>query len=75
MEGIFRIYVICLKIFGAGAWAEHLLRVYMLLCNDSEMGGYIRQISGQRLDKHVPTATGKMGCSQRGPPRGGTERR
>jgi hypothetical protein len=25
-----------------------------LLCNDSEMGGYTRAVSGQRLGKHVP---------------------
>jgi hypothetical protein len=38
------------------------------------MGGYITSVSGQRLDKHVPTATvtyvtGETGCS-RGPRRG-----
>jgi hypothetical protein len=28
-----------------------------LLCNDREMGGYTRALSGQRLGKHVPEAT------------------
>jgi hypothetical protein len=28
-----------------------------LLCNDSEMGGYTRAVSGQRRGKHVPRAT------------------
>jgi hypothetical protein len=27
-----------------------------LLCNGSEMGGYTRPVSGQRLGKHVPVA-------------------
>jgi hypothetical protein len=34
-----------------------LLRVEPLLCNDIEMGGYTRTVSGQRLGKHVPEAT------------------
>jgi hypothetical protein len=25
-----------------------------LLCNDSEMGGYTRAVSGQRLGEHIP---------------------
>jgi hypothetical protein len=25
-------------------------------CNDHKMGGYTRAVSGQQLDKHVPTA-------------------
>jgi hypothetical protein len=29
-------------------------RVEPLLCNDREMGGYMRPISGQRLGKHIP---------------------
>jgi hypothetical protein len=28
-----------------------------LLCNDREIDGYIRPVSGQRLGKHVPAAT------------------
>jgi hypothetical protein len=45
------------------------------LCNDRDIGGYIRPISGQWLNKHVPTATvmhamGEMGCCLRGPCRG-----
>jgi hypothetical protein len=40
------IYVLCL-----------LWRVEPLLCNDREMGGYTRPVSGQRLSKHVPAAT------------------
>jgi hypothetical protein len=31
-------------------------RVEQLLCNDREMGGYTRSVSGQRLGKHVPVA-------------------
>jgi hypothetical protein len=31
-------------------------RVEPLLCNDREMDGYIRAVSGQRLGKHVPVA-------------------
>jgi hypothetical protein len=31
-----------------------LWRLEPLLCNDREMGGYIRAVSGPRLDKHVP---------------------
>jgi hypothetical protein len=34
-----------------------LLRVELLLCNDPEMGGYTRVVSGQRLGKHVPAGT------------------
>jgi hypothetical protein len=34
-----------------------LLRVEPLLCNDREVGGYIRVVSGQRLGKRVPAAT------------------
>jgi hypothetical protein len=34
-----------------------LLCVKPLLSNDREMGAYTRAVSGQRLDKHVPTAT------------------
>jgi hypothetical protein len=29
-------------------------RVERLLCNDQEMGGFTRAVSGQRLGKHVP---------------------
>jgi hypothetical protein len=32
-------------------------RVELFLCNDREMGGYTRAVSGQRLSKHVPAAT------------------
>jgi hypothetical protein len=32
-------------------------RVQPLLCNDHEMDGYIRAVSGQRLGKHFPAAT------------------
>jgi hypothetical protein len=39
-------------------WETHtLVRVEPLLCNDREIGGYTRAVSGQRLGKHVPTAT------------------
>jgi hypothetical protein len=39
------------------------------------MGGYIRPVTGQKLDKHVTAATvthatGEMGCCLRGPCRG-----
>jgi hypothetical protein len=34
-----------------------LQHVEPLLCNDLEMGGYTRAVSGQRLRKHVPAAT------------------
>jgi hypothetical protein len=34
-----------------------LWSVEPLLCNDREMGLYARAVSGQRLGKHVPTAT------------------
>jgi hypothetical protein len=34
-----------------------LYRVEPLLCDDREMGGYIRAVLGQRLGKHVPAAT------------------
>jgi hypothetical protein len=33
-----------------------LLRVVPLLCNDRDIGGYTRTVSGQRLGKHVPIA-------------------
>jgi hypothetical protein len=33
-----------------------LQRVQPLLCNDCEMDGYIRVVTGQRLGKHVPAA-------------------
>jgi hypothetical protein len=33
-----------------------LYRVVQLLCNDREIGGYTRPISGQRLGKHAPIA-------------------
>jgi hypothetical protein len=33
-----------------------LLPVELLLCNDSEMGGYTRAVSGRRIGKHVPVA-------------------
>jgi hypothetical protein len=33
-----------------------LLHVEPLLCNDREMGGYTRAVSGHRLGKHVPVA-------------------
>jgi hypothetical protein len=38
-------------------------------CSDSEMVGYIRPVSGQRLGKHVPatTVTHAAGCCLRGP--------
>jgi hypothetical protein len=32
-------------------------RAEPLLCNNREMGGYIRAVSGQRLGKHVTAAT------------------
>jgi hypothetical protein len=31
-------------------------RVELLLCNDCEMGGYTRTVSGQQLSKYVPVA-------------------
>jgi hypothetical protein len=34
-----------------------VVRVEPLLCNDREMGGYTRAVSGQRLGKHVLIAT------------------
>jgi hypothetical protein len=51
---------------------EELQRVEPLLCNDSEMGGYARVVSGQRLGKHVPAGTDMNAtieklCSLRGP--------
>jgi hypothetical protein len=33
------------------------VNIVALLCNDSEMGGYTMAVCGQRLDKHVSTAT------------------
>jgi hypothetical protein len=33
-----------------------LYSVEPLLCNDREVGGYNRNVSGQRLGKHVPIA-------------------
>jgi hypothetical protein len=33
------------------------VNVEPLLCNDREMDGYTRAVSGQRLGKHVPAAT------------------
>jgi hypothetical protein len=56
-----------------------LQRVEPLLCNDREMGGYTRAVSGQRLSKHVHAATNRRattvvlletGCLLRGPCRG-----
>jgi hypothetical protein len=46
-----------------------------LLCNDDEMGGCIRHVTGQRLGKHVSVATvthatGETGCCLHGPRRG-----
>jgi hypothetical protein len=35
---------------------NHTVGVEPLLCNDREMGGYTRAVSGQQLDKHVPVA-------------------
>jgi hypothetical protein len=49
-------------------------RVQPLLCNEREMGGYTRAVSGQRLGKHVPSArheynngTAEERCFLRGP--------
>jgi hypothetical protein len=39
------------------------------------MGGYIRPISGQRIGKHVPAATGETGCCLCGPRRAVIKRR
>jgi hypothetical protein len=38
-------------------WLANNDWVVLLLCNDREMGGYIRAVSGQRLGIHVPAAT------------------
>jgi hypothetical protein len=51
--------LITLIVLGEGQtlWSRSLLqRVEPLLCNDREMDGYTRPVSGQRLGKHVPTA-------------------
>jgi hypothetical protein len=37
-----------------------LQRVEPLLCNDCDMGGYTRAVSGQWLGKHVPSASDTM---------------
>jgi hypothetical protein len=39
-----------------GSSANKLWRVAPLLCNNLEMGGYTRAVSGQRLGKYVPDA-------------------
>jgi hypothetical protein len=43
-----------------------LQRVEPLLCNDLEIGGYTRAISGRRLGKYVPAATEEL-CFLCGP--------
>jgi hypothetical protein len=37
-------------------YTSHIEHVEPLLCNDHEMDGYTKAVSGQRLGKHVPVA-------------------
>jgi hypothetical protein len=50
------------KFWGQERGWSNYVAIVALLCNDHELGDYIRPVSGQRLDKHVPAATGKMRC-------------
>jgi hypothetical protein len=38
-------------------WPARIKRILQLLCNDRDMGGYTRPVSGQRLSKHVSAET------------------
>jgi hypothetical protein len=66
---IYQIFIPKIKIvFNRGSQVQCeagniLWHVEPLLCNDREMGGYNKAVSGQRLGKHVPIATQQLGCN------------